>query len=325
MKATRKSRSSARSSNQGKGSKTRATARRMNTRAQPRGTTAPKGASTRRGGAAKRATPSRGSRTPIGQAIEILMADHRMVQRMFRQAERAKGKPEQLRAIVEAACAALTLHTEIEEQHLYPAMRRATRDTAMIAEAYVEHASAKQLIAELSGGDPGDEEYAARFTVLGEYVKHHIREEEKQIFPKARRARANFEPLVEALVARDEAVLAEGVAEEAAATRTNSGRGRRIGATPREGDSAPAARGATRGRRGRGRALDATKAGESTASTEDDLGALRTGREGADMEQPRRARGSRTQEDTGDLEPGARGADADSDEAESRDSTQGGR
>jgi hemerythrin-like domain-containing protein len=152
------------------------------------------------------------------------MADHKMVQQMFRQAERAKEKPDQLREIVEAACAALTLHAEIEEQHFYPQMRQTGKDTDMIAEAYVEHASAKQLIAELEGGDPEDEEYAAKFKVLGEYVKHHVKEEENEIFPKARRARADFEPLLEALIARDEAVMAEGSREDSAGL--NSGRGR---------------------------------------------------------------------------------------------------
>ena len=91
----------------------------------------------------------------------MLMADHKMVQQMFRQAERAKNDPEQLREIVEAACAALTLHAEIEEQHFYPMLREALKEGDLIAEALVEHASAKQLIAELESGDPEEEEYAA--------------------------------------------------------------------------------------------------------------------------------------------------------------------
>jgi hemerythrin superfamily protein len=214
------------------------------------------------------------------------MADHKMVQQMFRQAERAKEKPDQLREIVEAACAALTLHAEIEEQHFYPAMRETGKDTDMIAEAYVEHASAKQLIAELEGGDPEDEEYAAKFKVLGEYVKHHIKEEENEIFPKARRARADFGPLLEALVARDEAVMAEGGEEGETAGLNGSGRASRSA-------------GASGSRSGRG----GSQSGRSGSQ-----GASQSGRSGSSTSGGRGSRSSGGSEESDSASGEARGA-----------------
>ena len=350
----------ARGRSQGKGSQSRGLAAKKTNRKQSRGASTQgrgrggassgasstrKGASAPRGRASKSGGTSRGSRTPVGQAIEILLADHKMVQQMFRQAERAKDDPRQLREIVEAACAALTLHTEIEEQHFYPQMREAIDDAGMIAEAYIEHASAKQLISELQGGEPEDEDYAARFKVLGEYVKHHIKEEENEIFPKARRARADFEPLLEALVARDEAVMAEGAKEgqTAAGGKSGGGRSRRgaaaasqaSGARSRGGagdESSPSSssRGASdtsgrsgaRGRQGRGR----EGAGEGAADTATQGVARTGGTEGeADMEQPRRSRGSRTQQDTGDLESASHERESESEEATTRGSTPSGR
>jgi len=285
------------------------------------------------------------------------MADHKMVQQMFRQAERAKENPEQLREIVEAACAALTLHAEIEEQHFYPVMRETGKETDMIAEAYVEHASAKQLIAELESGDPEDEEYAAKFKVLGEYVKHHIKEEENEIFPQARRARADFEPLLEALVARDEAVMAEGSEEGESAGLNGSGRGSRStsasgsqssrggsqsgrsgsqsgrsgsgssgGRGSRSGSSESSesaggeGRGATRGRQSRGGRGSGSEGGGSTGGMgEEGAGADQSS---SGSEQSRRGRRG-GQDDTTDAETGARGRDSESEEQEGGSSRQG--
>lgn len=179
-------------------------------------TSAAKGGARKAGGAkgsarnasAKRSTATK-SRSPIGQAIEMLEQQHKEAQRLFRQGERAKDDRERLQQIVEQCCTALTEHAELEEQYFYPVMRENAKDGEMIAEALVEHESAKQLIEQLRGGDPGDERYAATYKVLSEYVKHHIKEEEKEIFPRARRMRADWEPLLDAIRA-DEARKEEG-------------------------------------------------------------------------------------------------------------------
>lgn len=134
-------------------------------------------------------------------ALDILAEDHQKVQKMFEQFKKMKKKEdaddEEIQALVESACAELTIHTRVEEELFYPAMRDAIDDADMMDEAEVEHASAKQLITELGAMQPGDDLYDAKFTVLGEYVKHHIGEEEHQMFPKAKKAKLDLEALGE--------------------------------------------------------------------------------------------------------------------------------
>ena len=238
-----------------------------------------------------------------------------MVEKLFRQGERAKENKQQLREIVDACCAALALHAEIEEQYFYPVMREAGgRDAGdMIAEAEVEHASAKQLIAQLEGGDAGDEQYAATFKVLGEYVKHHAKEEENEIFPKARRARGDFEPLLEALMARD-AAMEGGASQQGQGGRSTGSGGRAASGNGGGRDSGATARNATRGRGGRSRS-----SGETGAEMQQAGGEGATSSEG---ESSRRGRRS-GQADTEDVESIARGRDED--EETTRGSRQGGR
>nr|WP_246860793.1 hemerythrin domain-containing protein [Noviherbaspirillum sp. UKPF54] len=97
--------------------------------------------------------------------------------------------------LVENTCAELTIHAQVEEELFYPALREAIDDLDLLDEAEVEHASAKQLITELAAMQPEDDLYDAKFTVLGEYVKHHIQEEEKEMFPKAKKADLDLEGL----------------------------------------------------------------------------------------------------------------------------------
>jgi hemerythrin-like domain-containing protein len=120
---------------------------------------------------------------------------------MFDQFEKMKEEEdpdvEAKQLLVEICCAELTVHAQLEEELFYPALRDAIDDMDLLDEAEVEHASAKQLITELASMQPGDELYDAKFTVLGEYVKHHIEEEEKEIFPKAKKAKLDLEAMAE--------------------------------------------------------------------------------------------------------------------------------
>jgi hemerythrin superfamily protein len=118
---------------------------------------------------------------------------------MFEEFEQLKEDPdvEAKQLLVESACAELTLHAQVEEDVFYPAARDAIDDMDLLDEAIVEHASAKQLINELNTMQPDDDLYDAKFTVLGEYVKHHIEEEEKQIFPKVKKAKVDLDELGE--------------------------------------------------------------------------------------------------------------------------------
>jgi hemerythrin superfamily protein len=101
----------------------------------------------------------------------------------------------------------LTVHAQLEEEIFYPAAREALEEQDLLDEAEVEHASAKELIAQLESTKPGAELYDAKVTVLGEYIDHHVKEEEKQMFPKVRKARLDLEELAAQMKARKEALM----------------------------------------------------------------------------------------------------------------------
>ena len=127
---------------------------------------------------------------PKDDAIALLTEDHRKVQALFKQFESLKeseGKRDDKAALVQQICTELTLHALVEEEIFYPAVRKAIDDDDLMDEADVEHTSAKALIIELMTGRPGDDHYDAKVTVLGEYINHHVREEEGEMFPKARK------------------------------------------------------------------------------------------------------------------------------------------
>jgi hemerythrin-like domain-containing protein len=126
-------------------------------------------------------------------AIALLTEDHDYVKKAFRAFE--KMDEEDQPALVKQVLQALKVHTRIEEEIFYPAVRKAIKDEDLMNEAEVEHDSAKVLIRQLERMKPGDPKFAATFTVLGEYVNHHVKEEESEMFPKARRARVNLKGL----------------------------------------------------------------------------------------------------------------------------------
>jgi hemerythrin-like domain-containing protein len=120
---------------------------------------------------------------------------------MFKQYDKAKGS-ERKAALVEKICAALKAHTTVEEEIFYPAVRAAIRDQDLMDEADIEHASAKELIEQLEKGHPGDDHYDAKVTVLAEYIRHHVKEEHREIFPKARKAKLDLRELGRRIEAR---------------------------------------------------------------------------------------------------------------------------
>jgi len=120
-------------------------------------------------------------------AITLLTEDHKAVKKLFREFEgksdqASKGKLE----LYEKIRMELEIHTEIEEQYFYPASKEAASD--MIAEALEEHKQVDTLLKELQGMDPSDERFDAKMTVLIENVEHHADEEEKELFPKVKKA-----------------------------------------------------------------------------------------------------------------------------------------
>jgi len=143
-------------------------------------------------------------------AIAMLTEDHREVSDMFEQfdqlGDRAKAGKEKLK---EKICIALIAHTAIEEEIFYPAVRKAIEDGEdMVDEAVVEHASAKDLIRQLQEMQPDDELYDAKVKVLGEQIEHHVEEEEKEMFPKARKSGLDLVALGQEMAMRKQELLA---------------------------------------------------------------------------------------------------------------------
>ena len=129
-------------------------------------------------------------------AIDLLKQDHERVEKAFKEFEKLdRQDAEACRRLIAGVCEALTAHTTLEEEIFYPAVREAIEDEDIMNEAQVEHDSAKMLIEQLENMGPDDPNYHATFTVLGEYVKHHIKEEEEEMFPQAKKTDLDFEDL----------------------------------------------------------------------------------------------------------------------------------
>ncbi len=152
-----------------------------------------------------RATTKRPSRTRRAKtALDVLKADHAEVSKLFKQFERyhKAGDSQGMQQVAQAACKALAIHAEIEEEIFYPALREAADADDALDEADVEHSHIKELVGQLESSQPGNGLFAARFTVLSEYVRHHVKEEEGKMFRKARRASCDLAALGEQLLAR---------------------------------------------------------------------------------------------------------------------------
>jgi hemerythrin superfamily protein len=139
-------------------------------------------------------------------ALDVLKADHDEARKLFKQFERLKRSDDSagMRQVAQAACRALSIHAQIEEEIFYPALREGADADDALDEADVEHSHIKELVGQLEGSQPGDDHFAARFTVLAEYVQHHVEEEEGTIFSRARKAGCDLVVLGEQLVARKE-------------------------------------------------------------------------------------------------------------------------
>jgi len=156
---------------------------------------------------AKRAQPD---------ACSLLDADHRRVKGLFKDYEkltqsRAASAVDRKRELALQICMELTVHAQIEEEVFYPALREASpKSIDLLEEAEVEHASAKDLIAQIQEATDIDEKFDAKVKVLGEYIDHHVKEERGEMFEKARATRGlDLMALREALAARKEALMSE--------------------------------------------------------------------------------------------------------------------
>ena len=135
--------------------------------------------------------------------LQLLTQDHRKVEELFAQFEKASGASAKEK-IVRTICTELKIHSMIEEEIYYPEIRGKVEEDAL-DEAYVEHDSAKLLINELEAAEPDEEYYDAKVKVLQELIEHHVEEEEKQrdnLFQQTRAAEIDLEALGERLAAR---------------------------------------------------------------------------------------------------------------------------
>jgi hemerythrin superfamily protein len=143
-------------------------------------------------------------------AIALLKQDHRTVEDLFEQFEKAGGDGRKQK-LAEEICLELSVHATIEEEIFYPACEGKVEDD-LLKEAHVEHDGAKLLIAEILAGEPGDEFYDSKVKVLQEQIEHHVEEEEKRmegLFSQARKAGVDMDALGVELAARKQELLDE--------------------------------------------------------------------------------------------------------------------
>jgi hemerythrin superfamily protein len=144
--------------------------------------------------------------TKAQEATALLRADHKLVDTLFEQYESARSQTKK-KTLVEQICLELTVHAQIEEEIFYPQVKKVLKDDELIPEAVVEHATLKDLIAQLQEGEPGDEMFDAKVKVLSEYVKHHVKEEQNEIFPKVKSSKLDLYELGEQLLLRKEELI----------------------------------------------------------------------------------------------------------------------
>ena len=187
---------------------------------------------------------------PNKNAIQVLEEDHVKVEKAFEQFEKLGDEDtEQKQQIVSTVLSDLKVHTVIEEELFYPPLLQALKGDDdeiedLLDEAEVEHTSAKELIAQIEAMDPSERLYDAKFTVLCEYVKHHVKEERNEIFPKAKKSDMDLDAIGEELENRKMELKQMLADEEAGMSARKSSGGRRASgnrATGSKGSKSPSA------------------------------------------------------------------------------------
>ena len=152
-------------------------------------------------------------------ALTLLTQDHKTVQELFDKFEKTRNE-EKKGEIATQIVMELRVHAQIEEEIFYPAAREAIKDTDLLDEATVEHQGAKDLMAQIEGEGPDDELFEAKVKVLGEYIKHHVKEEQNELFKEVRKAKGlDLNALGEQLMARKQELQAGGGTETGGGSR----------------------------------------------------------------------------------------------------------
>jgi hemerythrin superfamily protein len=141
-------------------------------------------------------------------AIALLTADHEAVNQMFTEYQNAPSVSKK-RALVAELCSALSVHMQIEEEIFYPAVKTSFKDKLLVSEAKVEHAGVRDLITQIEGIEPDGEMYDAKVKVLSEYLQHHVKEEQNEMFPQVQSSSLDLAELGARLAARKDELLAQ--------------------------------------------------------------------------------------------------------------------
>jgi hemerythrin superfamily protein len=141
-------------------------------------------------------------------ATALLRADHKLVSGLFAEYDKTRSTPKK-KKLVAQICSELSVHAQVEEEIFYPAVKQALKDKELIPEATVEHATLKHLIAQVEGTEPDGEMFDAKIKVMSEYVKHHVKEEQNEIFPKAKATKLDMVALGVSIAERKKVLIAE--------------------------------------------------------------------------------------------------------------------
>ena len=141
-------------------------------------------------------------------AIALLRADHKLITELFDEYEKSRSTSKK-QLLVAQICTELTVHTQIEEEIFYPAVKAALKDKELIPEATVEHATVKDLIAQVEEIEPDGEMFDAKIKVLSEYIKHHVKEEQNEMFPNAKASNLDMGELGAKMAERKAELLAQ--------------------------------------------------------------------------------------------------------------------
>jgi len=149
--------------------------------------------------------------TTFKDAIALLTEDHKHVKAAFKEFEELGDRAfATKKKIADRICAELTAHTIIEEEIFYPAVREQVKEGEdLVDEAVVEHQSARELIAQIQAMTAEDDLFDAKVKVLSEQIEHHVKEEESEMFPKAKKSELDLVVLGEKMAARKEEVLSQ--------------------------------------------------------------------------------------------------------------------
>lgn len=150
-------------------------------------------------------------------AVTLLIADHKQVKQLFKSYDAlvdADADAEEKEALAEQICSMLTVHATLEEEIFYPAARENVEEQDLLDEAEVEHASARDLIAQIQEMQPEEDLFDAKVKVLGEYIAHHVKEEEEELFPKVKRSKLDLPALGGEMAVRKQQLMADAGVEQ---------------------------------------------------------------------------------------------------------------